>query len=106
MDMFWAMRLAALVGKMTADDPTVLTTRQMLRLATIDGARVLGIDHLIGSVEVGKRADLMVLDLTQPEMQPLHDPISNIVYSASPRSVRDVLVDGVVRVRDRKLSGG
>ncbi len=53
--------------QMTADDPTVLTTRQMLRLATIDGARVLGIDHLTGSIEVGKRADLMVLDLTQPE---------------------------------------
>lgn len=106
MDMFWAMRLAALVGKMTADDPTVLTTRQMLRLATIDGARVLGIDHLAGSVEVGKRADLMVLDLTQPEMQPLHDPVSNIVYSASPRSVRDVVVDGVVRVREGRLTGG
>ena len=104
MDMFWAMRLAALVGKMTADDPTVLTTRQMLRLATIDGARVMGIDHLVGSVEAGKRADLVVLDLTQPEMQPLHDPISNIVYSASPRSVRDVIVDGEVRVRDRRLA--
>jgi 5-methylthioadenosine/S-adenosylhomocysteine deaminase len=104
MDMFWAMRLAALAGKMTADDPTVLTTREMLRLATIDGARVMGIDHLVGSIEAGKRADLIVLDLTQPEMRPLHDPISNIVYSASPRSVRDVIVDGVVRVRGGRLA--
>lgn len=76
----------------------------MLRLATIDGAKVMGIDHITGSVEVGKRADLVVLDLAQREMQPLHDPISNIVYSATPRSVRDVIVDGVVRVRSGRLT--
>ncbi|QCI66790.1 amidohydrolase family protein [Phreatobacter stygius] len=103
MDMFWEMRLAALVGKMKADDPTVLDTRQMLRLATLDGAKVLGIDHLVGSVEPGKRADLVVLDLAALEMAPLHDAISNVVYSASPRSVRDVLVDGEIRVRDHRL---
>lgn len=103
MDMFWEMRLAGLVGKMQADDPTVLPTARMLRLATLDGARVLGIDHLVGSVDVGKRADLVVLDLNQPEMRPLHDPVSNIVHSAGPRSVRDVLVDGEIRVRGGKL---
>lgn len=103
MDMFWEMRLAALVGKMKADDPEVLDTRQMLRLATIDGAKVLGIDHLVGSVETGKRADLVVLDRDALEMTPLHDAISNVVYSASPRSVRDVLVDGEIRVRDHRL---
>ncbi len=103
MDMFWEMRLAALVGKMKADDPEVFDTRQMLRLATIDGARVLGIDHLVGSIETGKRADLVVLDRDAPEMTPLHDAISNVVYSASPRSVRDVLVDGEIRVSDHRL---
>jgi 5-methylthioadenosine/S-adenosylhomocysteine deaminase len=103
MDMFWEMRLAALVGKMKADDPEVLPAKRMLRLATIDGARVMGIDHLVGSVEVGKRADLVVLDLAQREMRPLHDAVSNIVYSASPRSVRDVIVDGVVRMRQGRL---
>ncbi|HXE22285.1 MAG TPA: amidohydrolase family protein [Rhodoferax sp.] len=103
MDMFWEMRLAALVGKMQADDPTALTTRQMLRLATIDGARVLGIDHLVGSIETGKRADLVVLDRTALEMTPLNDPISNVVYSASPRSVRDVLVDGEILVNGHRL---
>jgi 5-methylthioadenosine/S-adenosylhomocysteine deaminase len=81
----------------------VLTARQMLRLATIEGARVLGIDHLVGSVEPGKRADLVVLDLAQREMTPLNDPLSNVVYSASPRSVRDVLVDGEIRVRGGQL---
>lgn len=103
MDMFWEMRLAALVGKMKADDPTVLDVRRMLRLATIDGARVLGIDHLVGSVEVDKRADLVVLDAAALELTPLHDAVSNIVYSASPRSVRDVLVDGAVLVRNHRL---
>jgi 5-methylthioadenosine/S-adenosylhomocysteine deaminase len=104
MDMFWEMRLAALVGKMKADDPEVLTTRQMLRLATIDGARVLGIDHLVGSIEPGKRADLVVLDGRRLEMAMPHDPISNIVYSASPRSVRDVLVDGALLVEKGRLT--
>lgn len=103
MDMFWEMRLAALVGKMKADDPQALTTRQMLRLATIDGARVLGIDHLVGSIERGKRADLVVLDGRRLEMAPLHDPISNIVYSTTPRSVRDVLVDGTMLVTNGRL---
>jgi 5-methylthioadenosine/S-adenosylhomocysteine deaminase len=103
MDMFWAMRLAALVGKMQADDPTVLTVKEMVRLATIGGAEVLGIDHLTGSIEPGKRADLVVLDLDGFEMAPLHDALSNVVYSASPRSVRDVLVDGEIRVRNHRL---
>jgi 5-methylthioadenosine/S-adenosylhomocysteine deaminase len=98
------MRLAALVGKMKADDPEVLTTRQMLRLATIDGARVLGIDHLVGSIEPGKRADLVVLDGRRLEMAIPHDPVSNIVYSASPRSVRHVFVDGDLLVENGWLT--
>jgi 5-methylthioadenosine/S-adenosylhomocysteine deaminase len=103
MDMFWEARLAALVGKMNAGDPTALPVRSMIRMMTIDGARVLGLDHLVGSVEVGKRADLIVLDLDRLEMAPPHDLAANVLYSASPRSVRDVLVDGVIRKRDHRL---
>jgi 5-methylthioadenosine/S-adenosylhomocysteine deaminase len=77
----------------------------MLRMMTIEGARVLGLDHLVGSVEVGKRADLVVLDLDRLEMAPAHDPAANVLYSASPRSVRDVIVDGVVRKRAHALVG-
>lgn len=102
-DLFWEARLAALVGKMHAGDPTALPVRQMLRMLTIEGARVLGLDRLIGSVEVGKRADLIVLDLDRLEMAPAHDPAANLLYAASPRSVRDVLVDGVVRKRGHRL---
>jgi 5-methylthioadenosine/S-adenosylhomocysteine deaminase len=103
MDLLAEARLAALVGKMQADDPEVLTVQQMVRLLTIDGARVLGIDGLTGSIEPGKRADLVVFDATRLECTPAHDPASNIVYSMGPRSVRDVLVDGEVLVRNGKL---
>lgn len=105
MDMFWEARLAALVGKMNAGDPTALPVQTMIRMMTIEGARVLGLDHLVGSVETGKRADLIVLDLDRLEMAPPHDHAANILYSASPRSVRDVLVDGVVRKRGHVLVG-
>jgi 5-methylthioadenosine/S-adenosylhomocysteine deaminase len=103
MDLLSEARLAALVGKMQADDPEVLTVRQMVRMLTIDGARVLGIDPLVGSIEPGKRADLVVFDTTRLECTPAHDPASNLLYSMSPRSVRDVLVDGELLVRDGKL---
>jgi len=65
---------------------------------------VLGIDHLAGSIEPGKRADLVVFDGTRLECTPAHDPASNLVYSMSPRSVRDVFVDGELLVRNGKLT--
>jgi 5-methylthioadenosine/S-adenosylhomocysteine deaminase len=96
-------RLAALVGKMRADDPQALPVGQMVRMLTIDGARVLGLDGLIGSIEAGKRADLVVFDANRLETTPAHDPMANLIYSMGPRSVRDVLVDGAILVRDGKL---
>ena len=104
MDLFFEARLAALVGKMLAGDPTALPTRAMLRMMTMEGARVLGMDHLVGSVEVGKRADLVVLNLDRLELAPPHDPVANVVHSATPRSVRDVIVDGVPLKLDHCLT--
>jgi 5-methylthioadenosine/S-adenosylhomocysteine deaminase len=104
MDLLAEARLAALVGKLKADNPQVLTVRQMIRMLTIDGARVLGLEALVGSIEPGKRADLVVLDLTRLEANPRHDLAANVLYAMSPRSVRDVLVDGAVLVRDGKLT--
>jgi 5-methylthioadenosine/S-adenosylhomocysteine deaminase len=103
MDMLVEARLAALVGKMRADDPQALPVGQMVRMLTIDGARVLGLDGLIGSIETGKRADLVVFDANRLETTPAHDPMANLIYSMGPRSVRDVLVDGAILVRDGKL---
>ena len=104
MDMLAEARLAALVGKMRADDPEALPVEQMVRMLTIDGARALGLDGLIGSIEVGKRADLVVFDANRLEATPAHDPAANLIYSLGPRSVRDVLVDGALLVREGKLT--
>jgi 5-methylthioadenosine/S-adenosylhomocysteine deaminase len=104
MDMLAEARLAALVGKMRADDPEALPVGQMVRMLTIDGARALGLDGLIGSIEVGKRADLVVFDANRLEATPAHDPAANLIYSLGPRSVRDVLVDGALLVREGKLT--
>jgi 5-methylthioadenosine/S-adenosylhomocysteine deaminase len=104
MDMLVEARLAALVGKMRADDPQALPVKQMVRMLTIDGARVLGLGGLVGSIEPGKRADLVVFDATRLEATPLHDPAANLIYSMGPRSVRDVLVDGALLVRNGRLT--
>jgi 5-methylthioadenosine/S-adenosylhomocysteine deaminase len=106
MDMLSEARLAALVGKMLADDPTVLTVRQMLRMLTIDGARALGLGHMIGSVEAGKRADLLVLDLNRLDSTPHHDFGSNVIYAMGARAVRDVWVDGECLVQRGRLTRG
>jgi 5-methylthioadenosine/S-adenosylhomocysteine deaminase len=106
MDMMAETRLAALVGKQLADDPAALPVRTMLRLATIEGARTLGLDKVIGSIEAGKHADLVVLDLELPEANPRHDLAANLLYSMTPRCVRDVLVDGRLLVRRGRLVSG
>jgi 5-methylthioadenosine/S-adenosylhomocysteine deaminase len=106
MDLLAEARLAALVGKMGADDPTVLPVRQMLRVLTIDGAKVLGLDRLVGSLEVGKRADIAIFDLNRLEATPAHDMASNLIYSMNGRMARDVLVDGELVVRAGALVHG
>ena len=104
MDMLAEARLAALVGKMRADDPEVLPVQQMVRMLTIDGARALGLGGILGSIEAGKRADLVVFDGNKLEATPAHDPAANLIYSLNPRAVRDVLVDGTLLVRNGRLT--
>ncbi len=104
MDMLAETRLAALVGKLKADDPSVLPVRRMLRMATIESAKVLGLDRVTGSVETGKRADLVVIDLKRLSANPRHDLAANVLYSMGPHCIRDVLVDGAMLVRHGKLT--
>ncbi|MBU3701864.1 MAG: amidohydrolase [Acidimicrobiia bacterium] len=104
LDMYAAMRTAALVHKGMRLDPTVLPATAVLRMATIDGARALGIDHLVGSIEVGKRADLVLLDPASPSLNPVFEAHSTIVYSASRADVTDVWVDGHRVVEDRRCT--
>ncbi len=106
MDLLAECRLAALVGKLKADDPTALPVETMLRLATIDSARALGLDRFVGSIEAGKRADLVVIDLKPAAANPRHDLAANLLYSIDVGAVRDVVVDGAVLVRNRKLVRG
>jgi len=103
LDAFTEMRLAALIQKPRLG-PEALPAAQALELATLGGARALGLETEIGSVEVGKRADLIVLDLDGPHAQPAEaDLVSRIVYSARAADVRHVLVDGKVVVKDGVL---
>lgn len=103
LDAFAEMRLAALVQK-PRHGPDSLPAAQVLELATLGGARALGLEAEIGSIEEGKCADLIVLDLQEPHAQPEDaDLVSRIVYSAQPADVRHVVVDGHVVVRDGAL---
>ena len=103
LDMFTEMRTAALLQK-AHHGPEVIPAQQALRMATIEGARALGLSDQIGSIEPGKRADLMVLNVSTLHSTPSPaDLTSAIVYSAQPEDVRTVIVDGRVLMRDREL---
>jgi len=102
LDMFTEMRTAALLQKL-AHGPEVLPAARVLRLATIDGARALGFEGEIGSLEVGKRADVIVVDLNNAHAVPVNDVVSTLVYSAQPSDVQTTIIDGELVMRDRKL---
>ena len=101
LDLWLAMRLAGYVQKTAASDPTVLPALDILRMATINGAKALHIDHLVGSLEVGKYADIVVLDAFSPSLTPVFDPHVAIVAGAGRGDVCHVVVHGQVVVRDR-----
>ena len=94
LDMFAETRLAALLAKSASGDPTALGAADALALATIGSARALGLDDKVGSVEVGKRADLIAVDLRHPSMQPLHDPHAGLVHGAAGPHVSHTFVNG------------
>jgi 5-methylthioadenosine/S-adenosylhomocysteine deaminase len=102
LDMWQAMRQAALLARLTSGSPEAAPAEQVLRAATVEGARALGLGDLVGSVEVGKRADLVLLDLDAPHLTPVHDVPALLVFAAGRGDVSDVLVDGEVVVRDRR----
>ncbi|WP_046730001.1 amidohydrolase [Streptomyces humi] len=103
LDLLGAVRQAALVHK-AGGDPTAVGAEQAVRMATVEGARALGLDGQLGSLEPGKRADLIVLDLGKPHLTPRHDAWSMLAYAAQASDVRDTVVDGRVLMRDRALT--
>ncbi|MCY7354599.1 MAG: TRZ/ATZ family hydrolase [Lysobacter sp.] len=105
LDMFGEMRTAALLAKAVANDASEFDAATALRAATLGGAKAMGFDHLVGSIEVGKQADLICIDLAQIETQPLHHVISQLVYAAGRHQVSDAWIAGKPKLRDRQLVG-
>jgi 5-methylthioadenosine/S-adenosylhomocysteine deaminase len=101
-DLWIAIRLAGYMQKTFSKNPAMLPAVELVRMATINGARALQLDHMIGSLEVGKRADIIILDADSPSLTPNFDPHTAIATCVTRADVRHVLVDGNVVVRDRK----
>jgi len=103
LDMFEAMRVAALLAKHESADPSTLTARTVLEMATIRGARALGMEGRIGSLEPRKRADLITVSVSGARQTPMYDPISHLVYVIHGDDVQNTMVNGKVLMRDRKV---
>ena len=105
LDLLAEMRLAALLAKGASADPTVLPAHAVIRMATLAGAKALGIDRHVGSLTAGKRADIAAVNLSAVELAPCYDAASHLVYAAGREHVTHVWVDGQLRVQDGELVG-
>ena len=105
LDMFGELRTAALLAKGVAQDASALDAASALRMATLGGAQALGFGELIGSIEPGKRADLICVDMDRIETQPLYHAISQLVYATGRQQVSDVWIAGRAQLRDGVLTG-
>lgn len=103
-DMVRQTYLAACLHRDARMDPTVITTEQALEMGTLNGAKALLWDKETGSIEAGKKADLVLFDMNTPEWQPIIDVVRNLVYSASGQSVDTVIVDGNIVVENKKMT--
>lgn len=103
LDMLGESRSAGFQAKLTQGDAQVLKAGDLLRMATINGARALGLETLIGSLEPGKAADFICVNTECPEMQPLHDPVSQLIYAGNQGAVDDVWINGQQVLQNRAL---
>jgi 5-methylthioadenosine/S-adenosylhomocysteine deaminase len=103
LDMFEAMRQTAFLHKLVAGDPRAIPAPVALEMATIDGARAMGMDKEIGSLEAGKRADVIVVSMASARQTPMYEPVSHIVYVTRGDDVRTTIVNGKVLMRDRRV---
>ena len=103
LDMFEAMRQASFLAKHATHDPTAVPARTALDMATIGGARVLGMERLIGSLEAGKRADLITVSMSAARQTPMYDPVSHLVYVTRGDDVRTTIVNGKILMKDRQV---
>ena len=98
------MRTAALLAKAVAKNASAVSAEQALRMATINGAKALGLEKEIGSLETGKAADIIAVDLSALETQPMYNPLSQLVYAANRQQVSDVWVAGTHVVKQHQLT--
>lgn len=103
LDLFSEMDTAAKLHKVHAMDPTVVDAVTVLRMATIQGARALGLQDITGSLEIGKKADVIVIDTHKPHLTPMYNAVSHLVYAASGNDVTHSVINGKLVMEDRKL---
>ena len=103
LDMMEEMRLAALLIKGSTKSPELFSANEAIKMATINGAKALGLESIIGSIEKNKKADLVAIDLNSIENQPIYNPLTTFVYSSSRSDVSYVWIDGEIKLKDKKL---
>ena len=106
LDIISQMSQVGKVHKLFNNDRTLLPSDEIVEMATMGGARVLGLDKIVGSIEVGKKADLVLIETKSVNMQPIYDYYATIVYSSNPSNVHTVIVDGKIVVRNKELVSG
>ncbi len=104
LDMLTEMRTASLLAKVDSGDASSSNVQQCIEMATINGARAIGLDDKIGSIETGKFADLIAIDLSDLTTQPVYDPLAQVVYAANSRQVSHVWINGVKKLSDFELT--
>ena len=103
LDLFSEMRTCALLHKVNNLDPIVMNAREVVKMATAGGAKVLGLENKIGSLESGKRADIITINLDKPHLTPIYNPFSHLVYCVEAQDVENVIINGKVIMRDRGM---
>nr|WP_319373574.1 amidohydrolase family protein [uncultured Methanobacterium sp.] len=103
LDLFQEMKTSSLLQKVRRLDPTVLPAGKVLEMATINGATALGMENEIGSIEVGKKADMVLVDMKAPHLTPYRNPVSHLVYSAEGADVSTVICNGQILMREREV---
>ena len=101
--MIFILKLTALLQKVKYLKPEAISAEKVLRMATIEGAKCVGLEKKIGSIELGKKADISIFDLHSLNTSKLHDPIKSIVYSSNQENISDVIINGEFILKDRKF---
>ena len=105
LDMFETMKFTALLQKGINENPALLPAYEVLKMATINGAKALGLEEVIGTIEEGKSADIIILNIDEATIKPVNNLLSEIVYNVKGNNVETTIVDGKVLMKDRKLVG-